>query len=257
MRMRHWPIYGRKDSEVHYMLANFPDAHRWSGTLTSDVHLPATSRYELFDFIADELPRWRDDPQRPQNTSETMLTEHLCDYLTSVARKSAGWDILQFRTEVADEEKKGRKIDLVPKPCGVIIWIDGRRHTQYDSLLPIECKRLPTPKDKERDEREYVFSRYGSTGGIQRFKEGHHGAAHTVGGMIAYVQEDTTTLWDRRIAEWINGLADSGQSGWSASDLLQLEHDFDAAGLTIFRSSHTRERGLAEIELRHLWLNMN
>jgi len=59
-----------------------------------------------------------DDPDRPSNTSETILTEHLSDYLTGVARKSSGWDILQFRTEAVDEHRKARKIDLTPKPCG-------------------------------------------------------------------------------------------------------------------------------------------
>lgn len=239
------------------MLADFPDASAQSGTLSSDVHLPGTSRYELLDFIATELPRWRDDPERPYNTSEQTLTEHLCDYLNSAARISSGWDVLQFRTEVRDEQRKGRRIDLAPKPCAATIWIDGRRHTQYDSLLPIECKRLPTPEEKGRDEREYVINRHTSTGGIQRFKAGHHGGAHTLGAMIAYMQEETIMVWDERINEWINELVESGQPGWSVGDSLHLEHAAHAVGLALFRSLHTRERGLPEIELRHLWLNMN
>ena len=83
-----------------------------------------------------------------------------------------GWDVLQFRTEIRDQNEGHRRIDLAPKPSGGVIFIDGRRHTQYDALMPIECKRLPTPKDKDRDEREYVFSRFSSAGGIQRFKAG-------------------------------------------------------------------------------------
>jgi len=239
------------------MLANSLDASAHCGNLNKDVHLPATSRHELLDFIAGELPRWRDDPERPKNQSETTLTEYLCDYLTSAAHMSEGWDILQFRTEVGDEQRKGRKIDLVPKPCGTTIWIDGRRHTQYDSLLPIECKRLPTPKDKDRDEREYVFNEYASTGGIQRFKAGHHGAAHMLGAMIAYVQEETTTFWFKRVSEWIQAIIASGQSGWTAKDLLYLENDNELAGITTFRSTHTRGGGLQEIALRHLWIRMN
>ena len=239
------------------MLANFSDVSAQSGNLNKDVHLPATSRYELLDFIAAELPRWRDHPERPKNQSETALTEYLCDYLTSAARMSSGWDILQFRTEVGDEQRKGRKIDLVPKPCGVNIWIDGRRHTQYEPLLPIECKRLPTPKDKRRDEREYIFSQYASTGGIQRFKAGHHGGNHKFGAMIAYVQEGTTVLWRKNVAGWIKELIDSGQAGWTVKDLLHLEHDDQLLRLAIFRSSHTRENNLPEIELRHLWVEMN
>jgi len=239
------------------MLANSPEPSAQSGNLNKDVHLPATSRHELLDFIAGELPRWRDDPDRPTNQSETALTEYLCDYLTSAARMSEGWDILQFRTEVGDEQNRGRKIDLVPKPCGTTIWIDGRRHTQYDSLLPIECKRLPTPKDKGRDDREYVFNQYASTGGIQRFKAGHHGAAHTLGAMIAYVQEETMTFWGERVSEWIREIIASGKAGWSTKDLLYLDNVNELAGMTILRSAHTRNGGLPEICLRHFWIRMN
>jgi hypothetical protein len=239
------------------MLANSPDTTAQYGFLSRDVHLPAASRYALIEFIADELPRWRDRSDRKAETSEPSLTSQLCAHLNSTARHSTGWDFLQFRIEEPDETHKGRKIDLVPAPCGATVWIEGRRHTDFDSILPIECKRLPTPKGKDRDEWEYVFNRRATTGGIQRFKAGHHGAAHSLGAIIAYVQEETTMLWDKRVAEWIKELVDSGQPGWTAKDFLRLEHDDETLQLAIFRSSHTREGGLPEIELRHLWLKMN
>jgi hypothetical protein len=162
------------------MLANSSEASAQSGRFGRDVHLLATSRHELLNFIADELPQRRDRQDRKPETSETVLTSQLCAQLNSASRHSAGWDILQFRIEEPDEQNKGRRIDLVPAPCAATIWIEGRRHADFDALLPIECKRLPTPKDKDRDEREYVISRYSSTGGIQRFKTGHHGCAHTL-----------------------------------------------------------------------------
>jgi len=239
------------------MLADAPDTSAQAGALSKDVHLQGTFLYELLDFIADELPRWRDDPERPYNAAETVLTEHLCDHLTSASRHAQGWDNLQFRSEAVDERRKERKIDIAPKPCGAIIYINGRRHTQYDCLLPIECKRLPTPKDKDRDEREYVITRNGSTGGIQRFKAGYHGSTYNLGAMIAYVQEETTAVWCNRISGWISELVKSAQPGWTAKDLLNLEHDDKTRHLAVFRSFHTREKGLQEIELRHLWVEMN
>jgi hypothetical protein len=127
----------------------------------------------------------------------------------------------------------------------------------FDSLLPIECKRLPTPRGANRDEREYVINRRASTGGIQRFKAGHHGAAHNLGAMIAYIQEGTTTVWNKRVKEWIKDLVDSGQHGWTTKDYLQLEHDYETQRIAVFRSLHTRDRGLPDINLRHLWLRMN
>ena len=239
------------------MLADTSQTSAQSGSLGKDVHMQATSLYELLDFISDELPRWRDRDDRKRETSETSLTSQLCAHLNSAARRSIGWDFLQFRTEEPDEQTRGRKIDLVPAPSGTTVWIEGRRHVDFDPLLPIECKRLPTPKDKDRDEREYVINRHASTGGIQRFKAGHHGASHKIGAMIAYVQRETRTFWNTRIAQWISDLIESGQSGWTANDLLQLDHDDETLQLIVLRSSHTRENGLPEIELRHLWIEMN
>lgn len=239
------------------MLADSPDALTKSGTLGSDVHLPATSRFEILNFIREELPRWRDRPDRNNETAETSLTSQLCAHLNSAARHSEGWDILQFRVEEPDEQRSGRKLDLVAAPCGAAVWIEGRRHADFNPLLPIECKRLPTPADVKRDEREYVIHRRASTGGIQRFKAGLHGAAHTFGAMIAYVQRETAAFWDARVREWIQDLVDSGQPGWTAGDFLQLQDDDSARRVAVLRSSHTRDSGLPDIELRHLWLQMN
>jgi hypothetical protein len=239
------------------MLANGPDTLAQFGTLSTDVQRPATFRYELLDFISNELPRWRDRADRPSVTAETRLTSQLCAHLNSAARHSHGWDILQFRVEEADEQNSGRKIDLVTSPSGTTISIEGRRHADFDSLMPIECKRLPTPQSKERDEREYVVSQYSTTGGIQRFKAGHHGSTHTLGAMIGYIQEETTAFWDQRVAEWINNLIGTGRTDWTRKDLLRLERRDAALRLAVLHSFHERRNGLAEIELRHFWIEMN
>lgn len=239
------------------MLANLPDFSARSEKFGSDVQRPAAFLHELLNFIADELPHWRDRSDRKYETSETILTSQLCAHLNSIARHSDGWDILQFRIEEPDEQEKGRKIDLVSAPCDATIWIEGRSYTDFETLLPIECKRLPTPKGKDRDEREYVINRHATTGGIQRFKAGHHGAAHTLGAMIAYVQEDTATLWHSRVAGWISDLVASIEPGWSVEDSIQLERELETLGLTFFRSVHTRQKGLPNIELRHFWVRMN
>jgi len=196
-------------------------------------------------------------PARPaQRNGRNDFDFQLCDHLNGVARHSEGWDILQFKVEEADEQHKGRKIDLAAKPCGVNICIEGRSYSEFEIVMPIECKRLPTPDGKDRDEREYVISRYSSRGGIQRFKAGHHGAAHLLGAMIAYVQHETTADWDKRVAEWINDLAGS-QPGWSKNDLLHIEREDATSRVAVFRSSHERQNGLPEIELRHIWMGMN
>lgn len=238
------------------MLADFPISAQ-AGRFEPEVHLPGTAPYALLEFIAYELPLWRDHPDRKPKTSETALTDQLCGHLNSAARCSVGWSRVQFRTEVPDEVCRARAIDLAPKPCGAVLIIEGRRHTQFDTLLPIECKRLPTPKGEDRDEREYVVTKSGSTGGIRRFKFGHHGAAHRVAAMIAYVQEQTLPHWLAQVNGWIQDLSSETGSEWSVSDALQPLKDDSAVGLCTLHSQHQRRGGLEPIDLRHLWVRMN
>ncbi len=239
------------------MLADAQGGSARSGSLGKDVHLPAASLYELLDFINSELPRWRDRADRRQEISETSLTSQLCAHLNSASRHTTGWDFLQFRTEEPEEQTRGRKLDLIAAPCGATVWIEGRCHIDFDPLLPIECKRLPTPHGTGRDEREYFTTGQGSTGGIQRFKTGVHGAKHRLGAMIAYVQQESRTFWNSRITEWITGLVTTSEPGWTADDHLNLVQDDSRLRLTVFRSSHARNNGLSDIELRHLWISMN
>src|SRR5580692_9734548 len=125
------PIFVRRDFDAK-MLANIHHSLAPAGSLGKDVHLPATSLYELIDFIAGELPRWRDRADRKRETAETLLSSQLCAHLNSAARHSRGWDILQFRTEEPDEREKSRSIDLVPAPSAAIVWVDGRRYVDFD-----------------------------------------------------------------------------------------------------------------------------
>lgn len=239
------------------MLANDEIESAPSGTFGKTIQLPAASRLALCDFIAEQLPRWRDRIDRSPESSETGLTSQLCAHLNSIARRSDGWDIFQFRTETPDESHKGRKIDLVPSPSACTIWIDGRKYVDFDSVMPIECKRLPTPQESNRDEWEYVIHRNGSTGGIQRFKEGQHGSIHGLGAMIAYIQKESGALWFERINGWIRELMKQKRTGWSDRDVLEL-HAVNAANrVTVVKSSHSRSNDLQPIELRHLWLEMN
>jgi hypothetical protein len=239
------------------MLADSQNLTPRLGSLDRELQLSATFTRELLDFIAQELPAWRDHPRRPDETSEARLSDHLCSYLNSAARHSKGWDILQFRQEVPDETDRLRTLDLVAAPCGVTLWVDGRQTTIFDTILPIECKRLPTPVATDRDQREYVFSKHSSTGGIQRFKEGHHGATHSLAAMIGYIQEGTTAAWHTRTTDWINGLIAAQERGWSAGDQIHLDRNDSVNKIAVLSSLHTRADGRTDIELCHLWIQMD
>lgn len=227
------------------------------GHLDKDVHLPAESKLALMDFIAKELPCWRDRSDRPRtDDSETSLTEYLADHLNSATYRSAEWSHVQFCTEVSDEVQRKRKIDLALKPRAATIFIGGRSYKPFDVLFPIEAKRLPTPKGVRRDEREYVFNGIGTTGGIQRFKLGYHASVHGFAGMIGYVQNQSFEHWLRKVNEWIHDLANAPEEGWSDADALEI-HDHDPVNRVLgLTSHHERTNGLSPCELRHLWIKM-
>ena len=237
------------------MLADNSPASIGAGFFAKDVQRPAAFKRNLIGFIAQELPKWRNHPQRRPETAETILTSQLCAHLNSATRLSPGWDILQFRIEEPDEQNRGRKIDLVPSPSGATIWIEGRAHTHYDSLLPIECKRLPVPADPRRDAREYLHSRMSTTGGVQRFKMGHHGGAHDEALMIAYVQSDTFDQWAERMGGWVADLVAAKVADWSDGETLRSIARPDPLVIRL-ESTHARAGPLAAIVITHLWIDM-
>jgi hypothetical protein len=253
MRMTSLPICASKASKV---LADEGDRLAQAGALDSGVHLPGEWLTSLICFIGRILPGWRDDPKRPPQMGEDALTSQLCARLSSATRHTPGWDFLQFRREEPDEANARRSIDLAVAPRGTIIWIKGREYTEYQTVLPIECKRLPTPSGAGRDEREYLYSRSSSTGGIQRFRAGHHGASHARGAMIAYVQDRGIAAWSVQIGEWIDELEAGNIEGWSAADKLSMiDHDA-VGGIARLTSFHVRRSGLDGISLDHLWIEM-
>ena len=238
------------------MLADNSTIVPQSGRLNLGTHERFTSKLEIVGFIAEVLPQWRDESHLSDVEAETLLTGYLCDYLNSAARKSEVWSYVQFRTETRDETCGSRTIDLTVKPCASVFIIEGRRHSQFDALFPIECKRLPTPKGTERDEREYVINKFKTTGGIYRFKFGLHGAAHTFVAMIAYVQEQSCSHWKDQVNGWIKDLAEEPNSLWNESDILQLLSDDLETGISTLKSEHQRTSNLKKCELHHLWVKM-
>lgn len=239
------------------MLADGGAPEPQSTGLQPNVFIASSQRLALIGLIAAQLPVWRDRSDRPSETAETVLTSHLSRHLNSFARMSPVWNFIQFSVEDRDDGNRARHIDLGAAPSGVTVWIEGRSYSDFQTILPIECKRLPTPVSTDRDEREYLHSRTSSTGGIQRFKAGHHGSLDQFAAMIAYVQAETIPQWRDRIGEWVAALVSDGTPLWSESDRLDLVEHRSDVHLATLQSRHSRAKGLAEIELRHLWIEMN
>jgi hypothetical protein len=234
------------------MLADSPARSPGSGALGPGIHRPGTFLQQVIEFVAEHLPGWRDDPDRPQLRSERELTSQLSAYLNAVARN--GLDVVQFQIETPDDTQHGRSIDLTALPLAQPLYVAGRRYTKFQVLLPIECKRLPTPDDPRRDPREYVTTGELARGGIQRFKLGFHGATHAVAVIIAYIQAENAEVWVRRINEWIAELARVDAS-WAGETLTV---DATTGAVHRARSLHSRgASGRAAIELQHLWIEID
>lgn len=239
------------------MLADSGEFDVSVGDLRDGVQLPGSWQSSFLVFLADELPKWRDSPRRTPETAENRLTSQLCAHMNSAARLSRGWDFLQFRVEEPDETVGRRAIDLVAAPSGTLVWIEGREYSEYAPLIPIECKRLPTPKGEKRDEREYLYSAHSSTGGVHRFKHGLHGAAHSSAAMIAYVQDRDIHFWISQVNKWIDGIVTEGIPGWSTRDALALEGHNVGSRFARLISQHSRTEGGEKITLNHLWIEMS
>lgn len=215
-------------------------------------------RTALIGFIYRTLPIWRDDPKRPDADRETTLSETLCGMLSIRAKKEI--PNFHFIHEAAATGR--RSVDIAVKPDDECV-LDARTYTKYETVLAIECKRLPAPtRDRER---EYVSGGDKTTGGIQRFKLSEHGAGLPVAVMVGYIQRETTQIWLEKINGWLVEMAGSKTGDgllWERDEKSgDFRYDSEAATACAI-SSHPRVSGTPRlheqpIEIRHLWVEMS
>lgn len=223
------------------------------GRITSGIQ-PGGVKQKTLEFIQRQLPAWRDDPHRLQTDAEEELNSQLCKFLNHSARRE--FPMVLFERE--ERQTKRRRVDLsasvspLESNCAVI---EGKTHTIYDPFLVLECKRLPAPE--RRREREYVVGTKTTSGGLQRFKLGLHGAKLRAAGMIAYVQNHSLSEWFSTINGWIDELTESDDPAWSNDDRLR-NLAVDAAGRAArCESLHSRvDSESPQIHFTHLWIDM-
>jgi hypothetical protein len=229
------------------------------GIPDSEVLDAGAFRREIVAFVERELPVWRDRPERPNCDDEPRLNEFLCGHLNSASRRHC-FDSVQFLTEPV--QTAGRREDIAVKPLGTI-RVEGRTYYDFEQLLPIECKRLPTPPDSRRSDLEYVHGLPGHrTGGIERFKHGLHGPTKQHALMIAYVQAESFTHWlaaiNARLAKLATEGADNGI--WNPAEPLSSCTPAHGAEVHRLRSCHRRLSppcSSDNVEMEHVWLRMN
>ena len=213
---------------------------------------------EIVAFIERELPIWRDRPSRPPFTDEPNLNQTLCVHLNSASRRQC-FDAVQFLQEPL--QISARRGDIGVMPLGTIM-VEGRTYEDFEQLLPIECKRLPTPPDTRRGDLEYIHGLRGHrTGAIERFKHGLHGPTNRQALIIAYVQAESFSHWltiiNARLTLLSANRADHNL--WHPAELLTGDYS-TSADLQRLTSSHRRLAPPSSsnvVNMEHLWLRMN
>lgn len=207
---------------------------------------------QAITFIWESLIPWRENPDRIYVKGEEELNGQFCVYLNLRAKEKM--PMICFHHE--DRQKAQRRIDIGVKPsCSVIIH--GCRYTFFQSILGIECKRLPTPGTGRT--REYVTGEDGkASGAIQRFKLGEHGHEHDVAIVVGYVQKNNPKDWFSTINSWILALSNDQPDIWNEHDLLKNMRCFDAGLRVKSFSKHSRLDGCKSntIQLHHFWIKM-
>lgn len=227
-----------------------------SGKITSGIS-PDTIPLRTIAFVRDQLPAWRDDPDRPPVDSERLLNPQLCKFLNARARTD--FPMITFGHEEPQGSRRHADVSVLPTE-GVFIKV--RPYTIYDPVIVIECKRIPAPT-KNR-EREYVTGSDPTkiTGGIQRFKLGHHGGKMAMAAMVAYVQEGAPKEWLQKINGWILELVAKPVGDgcpWTVDDILDEVREYTSDDVSSYCSVHDRSGSVAsnKIELHHLWITMH
>lgn len=223
----------------------------FEGRITSGIN-PHTLQLSIINFIKEQLPIWRNDPERPKKEeSEIKLNPQLSKFLNIEARKI--FPMIQFNHE--EPQSGTRSIDIS------VSLIESQTYSKYEPVLVIECKRLPA--DSSEREKEYVsgVKPNKKSGGIQRFKLGLHGAKHNLAAMIGYIQKSTSDYWLTKVNRWIlefvkNPIGDG--CVWCGDEILKDSDPNQSEDIHSYCSYHTRTSGISgTVELHHLWITMN
>ncbi|MEI9866222.1 MAG: hypothetical protein WDN00_17040 [Limisphaerales bacterium] len=229
------------------------------GTPDSEVLDVGAFHEMIVTFIEQELPVWRGRPEISQVTDEPRLNQSLCLHLDKASRRQ-GFDSIRFLQEPL--QTSGRNADIGVMPMDDIM-VEGIYYHDFEQLLPIECKRLPTPPESRRSDLEYVHGmpRH-RTGGIERFKHGLHGPSNQRALMIAYVQKGSFVHWltiiNARLAKLATDYTDNGV--WSSSEALSNSATSGNREVQRLKSLHRRlcpPCSSDKVEMEHIWLLMN
>lgn len=204
-----------------------------------------------------------------QGTAKPRNEKDLCAELGKRLNFASSSELFSFYPEDPENESCSRTLDY-----GVYqriqLLVGSRLLGATDRLYGIEAKRLPThtsPIDQPEREREYVVGHWKFhaspnkriSGGIERFKEGLHGADLEHVGMIAFVQYHDSRHWFSEINHWISDLVriqrlKSHRANWTHSDLLWGKSQ-RCPRFAEYHSIHERYNR-TPVRIAHFWLSL-
>jgi len=214
---------------------------------------------KTLSFIRDQLPLWRDHPERKMESAENRLNWQLSIFLDVRAREFC--PMIHFHTEAPQRGQSRADIGVMGTDASTLVG--ARPYSIYEPFMLIECKRLPAPTSDR--EREYVAGTHRSssrpTGGIQRFKLGNHGADVETSAIVGYVEMQTADHWHSAINQWIADLiASSGatEAMWSDHDKLRELLTDPRSSVSSCVSVHRRVATCCtnSIRLHHFWVDV-
>lgn len=221
------------------------------------------------EFLRNILPHFvaAISPTR-QGSAKPRNEKDLCAELGKRLNFASSSELFSFYPEDPENESCSRTLDYGTYPR-LQLLVGSRLLGATDRLYGIEAKRLPThtsPINLPEREREYVVGHWNFrsssnkriSGGIERFKEGLHGADLERVGMIAFVQKHDSRHWLAEVNRWIADLIQpplkSHRSQWRNSDLVEVVTK-EQSRVTELRSIHER-RLLPPIRIAHFWLSL-
>lgn len=211
--------------------------------------------------IAPKIPGFRSDTGKRRN--ERKLASDLSKWLNFEAHSKA----FHFEPEDPENESATRTLDYGVYPS-VYLKVGPRLLGATHRLYGIEAKRLRTRTssiEKVEREREYVVGEWNLRtspnknlkGGIERFKEGLHGADLDRAGMIGFIQEEDASYWLSEVNHWIGELIlhplPSHRAPWENQD--KLQSSMSEGRVAEFRSKHARAE-LSVLSMAHFWIHL-
>lgn len=209
--------------------------------------------FVVTNYMFSVLPQWASDPTRKIakcKINEKRLNSQLCSFLNTHVKRP---HLIQFLHESPDEETRSNDLAVMP-------FFSNGELSIYQPLIPIECKRLPAPRNERQKEYVTGLSETKTTGGIQRFKTGDHGRGHSHAILVGYVEKYGFVYWENCVNAWIRELdgktMPTGETWYPDEQLDEKDSNSDAAK---YSSKHVRVfKGTRcpHITIIHLWVKM-